>query len=956
MLIRRTGSPLCSPKLLATLKQTAIAVASVTLIASCGGGGGGDTPAPTPTPTPTPTPNNAPVATNVMVDDSNGGQVIAGEILNASYDYTDSENDAEGNSAFQWLLNGSEIAGATSLSYTILANDEGGQIGFRVTPVASAGTVNGSAISSSALTVSATPTAGPDKATFMNSLPQWSEFAPKERDEADEGREIVDTSQPALVEEIQDNEGIVQVCTTETVDFFESPEEYVMFAAPTNILYPGAFVEGRSIRDGNAAGDILPLTIAQRNTINVSIPACAIQNNFREVAPTQANVNSAVGAILAEAESLGQDCTQPRGNLTVETYQNEQQRALSAGFSGRYFGFSASASGSYSKTTEQSSVAAVFKETLYTVQIEAPQTPGDWFTDEFTPEKIRELEDAGRMGQGNIPAYVAQVTYGRMLTSTFTSNYSEQDMRAAIEFKYSNPAVDVQGDAAVRSQTIRENSSTTLSYLGGSAEATRGMLQSNDWTDYFNVPVTAADAVPISFELRSTSDNRLAVTQELTSYDRTTCIERVADNATFAFQAQESFTPNFTGNGQAVEFADINGDGSDDIIWANTNASGIGEFAVALSEGDGSFATLIQDSNINMMGETGELRLLVADVDNDSRQDIVLNIINADRGGNKVFVSFYKEDDNGQNTFVHSAVQDISQNTGGWQNYASYVGQMDAARGKDLVWNNVPNSTSVNRTYIAHAVDTSVDGFDLSSDDLFVRTGPFDINDSFTNYQYTFIDDFDGDGFDDIAWNALLDLDISRNNAVFYRNGTSTGLSAPRSLGDGSRWSFYTALTGDINGDGRTDIVYPRQRSSFPNFGIYSRLGVQRQVDGFLANSFTFYNDPNDHAALSPFFGESEAVSPDLYLADVNGDGTDDLIVNEKGTIDALSNNVAVGLSIPGSDQFSFTRESQTVPQSEDWSLFTLHLADVNGDDRQDVIWVRNASSNQVFVGLARGD
>lgn len=938
-------------------RQNVIALSllcSLFTITACGGGGGGSdggTTSPPPPPV-----NNAPTASNVVITDDNGGDTVTGDTLTATYTYSDAENDPEGASSFQWRRDGADISGANSLSYTLNTADEGTQISIQITPIASSGTSNGESVVSSAISAIAPVVTGPDKTEFMNSLSSWSEFAPKERPVSEEGKEVVNTETTPVVEEVEDEQGLVKVCTTESVDFFKSPEEYVMFAPPTNILYPGAFVEGKSLRDGASAGDILPLNIQQRTQVTVSIPACSFENNFRVVAPNQANVNSAVGAIIDEASRIGLNCVQPRGNLKVETYRNDQQRAMSAGFSGRYFGFSGSASGSYSKSTTQNSVAAVFRETLYTVQIEAPQTPGDWFTDEFTPERIKELEDAGRLSDTNIPAYVAQVTYGRILTSTFTSSYSESDMRAAIEFKYSNPAVDVKGDAAVRSQTIRENSSTTIAYLGGSAEATTAMLRSNDWTEYFSAPVTAADAVPISFELRSTSDNTLAVTQELTSYDRTTCVDRVADNATFNFQAKESFTPDFTGTGQVTAFGDIDGDGADDLVWANTNANGLGEFAVALSEKDGSFATLLQDININASGKTGQLRLFIADIDNDGREDVILSIMRGGSGGNTLYVSFYKDTENDQQAFVHSSEQDIARGSGGWETYTPFIGQMDKANGIDFVYNNVLNNRGTNRTYIAHSVDTTTDNFDLSTEQLFVRTSAIDDDRNFNAYEYIFIDDFDGDGHDDIGWQLLLPTFDVSSNAIYYRYGTPTGLTDFDIIGQGSTWGVYTTLHGDINGNGRADIVYPRQGSLAENFAIYTRPGSPRKADGFEENTITFYNDPVDHAVLQPFFGASVEIEPDLYLGDVNGDGADDFIVNEKGVVDPLSNNVAVGLSVPNSVEFTFSREAQRAPQSEDWSLYSTYIADINGDERQDIIWVRIAASNDVIVGIARGD
>jgi len=314
-----------------------------------------------------------------------------------------------------------------------------------------------------------------------------------------------------------------------------------------------------------------------------------------------------------------------------------------------------------------------------------------------------------------------------------------------------------------------------------------------------------------------------------------------------------------------------------------------------------------------------------------------------------VYVSFYKGDDEDAE-FVHSVEQDIGMGASGWNFYTPFTGQMDNQRGVDLVWNNTPNSTTINRTYIAHAVDTTADGFDLSTDALFVRTSPLDVSGNYSGYESTTINDFDGDGHDDILWQNLY----SGGNNIYVRFGNDTGLNTNRLVQAPTSWTTYTALFGDTDGDGRADVVNPRQDNLFEDFGIYIRNGVARQTDVLSNYQFIQYNSDSGDEVLEPFFGTADAVSPDFKLADVNGDGAQDIIINEKGIVDSLTNNVAVGLSVTGSNQFSFARAAQALPQSTDWSQYTLYIADVDGDLRDDAIWVLNSPTNNVFVGLAR--
>jgi len=800
-----------------------------------------------------------------------------------------------------------------------------------------------------------TGSTGPDIDQFFTDMQTWDQFAPKSRDEANEGFEVVDDSEPPVVENVVDANNILKECTTEKVDFFETPEEYVMFAPPTNVLYPGALVVGESLRDGATPGDILPINVAQRTEVDVTIAACNFAGNTRRVPPTLSAVNAAVGDIIFEAQQAGVDCINPSGSLRVDTFRNEEQRALQAGISGRYFGFSASASGSFQRNTTENSVAAVFRESLYTVDISAPQSPSGWFTDEFTPELLQDQIDQGTMSETNIPAYVARVTYGRIMTATMTSTFSESDMRAAMDFKYANPTASVSGDAATRSQTIREASRFTLSYLGGSADATSAMLRSQDWTQYFGVPVEADDAVPISFEIRSTKDNVPAVVQELTSYDRTTCLDKVAADETFRFEPEQEFSAGFSDNGQTVAIGDVDGVNGDDIVWAATPLNARGELAVALSNGDGTYQPLIKHEIPLLNGVAGKFSLHVMNVeseDGDTTEEIVLNIL-PPTGDNLVAVTFF---DNG--TFVQAAPQ-VLRTSNGWDTYAAFPAQMDGLNGTDLMFNNTPiGGGSTNQTYIAKAVDTTQPGFNPELDPLFEMTGPFPVSDTgFPNYEYIHVADFNNDGRDDIVWHNIDD----NVNEYYSAFGTENGLEQKgKHRLSTSNWRVYTALAGDMNADGNADLVMPRIRATRDVFGIYygTGSGVGLGRTGTTIDGLRFLN--HDEPSIESMFGAgtgdgslAEDPYPEVRLGDVDGDGTLDFLINDRGFRDNLSNNIGVGLGLDGGPEFTFNRVSQSLPPAIDWSGYEWLIGDVNGDGLDDVLWIESEATSSVYVGVA---
>ena len=85
-----------------------------------------------------------PTANNVTFT----GTLTSGQLLTATYTYSDSDGDLEGVSTYQWFAaddaagtNAVEIVGATALTYTLTESEVGKHIAFEVTPVAATGSL-----------------------------------------------------------------------------------------------------------------------------------------------------------------------------------------------------------------------------------------------------------------------------------------------------------------------------------------------------------------------------------------------------------------------------------------------------------------------------------------------------------------------------------------------------------------------------------------------------------------------------------------------------------------------------------------------------------------------------------------------------------------------------------------------------------------------------------------------
>jgi hypothetical protein len=353
---------------------------------------------------------------------------------------------------------------------------------------------------------------------YLNSLPSWGTFAPQSPSTE---AAPVDEDDPESFEDVVDD--VTYECTTTPYTVTDNPEKIVMYSPDVEILWPGALIQGKSHRDGAGPGGLLGLVIAERAPIRVSIPSLPGEDNFREVtSPNQANVSQAIGSMIGNA-TIDDLPTPSSITYKQEVCHSEEEFALGMSVSGRYLGFSATASADFSRNASETIVAAHFYEKMYEVVVEPPQTPGAFFGSDFTQEKLDEQIALERIGPDNLPVYVSNVTYGRMMMFTLTSTASEQDIRATISAAYSGIGSGGSVELTAEQRSILQQSRIQVTSIGGPAAATLAIIRSGNWADYFTDSAPLSTARPLSYTFRNLGDGSIASVTETTEYDVKEC-------------------------------------------------------------------------------------------------------------------------------------------------------------------------------------------------------------------------------------------------------------------------------------------------------------------------------------------------------------------------------------------------------------------------------------------------
>ena len=343
---------------------------------------------------------------------------------------------------------------------------------------------------------------------FLETLPSWAEFSPVLPDTND----IIGAG--TSTDEIVD--GNRYSCVTSPYSITHTPDKIVTMDPDINILWLGALLQGRGYRGG--IGSLIEWGVRERAPARVSVDFLTGSNTREVEHPDLSSVNSAVGAMVQQAQDAGH-----RGGSSVsysmqKTYSTIQA-GISLGLSTQYFGPTISANLSAGRTAKENTITAYFVQRMFTTSIVLPNTPSDMFSAEFTPGRLQEERDRGHVGSDNIPVYVASIVYGRSLLFSFTSTTTEDSIRLALTASLKKDSAGIEG----RLLNILNTARIGVVTVGGEGRNATALIQSGDLADYFNEDAALTSARPISYTVRNLGDNSIAKVSETTTYNLKEC-------------------------------------------------------------------------------------------------------------------------------------------------------------------------------------------------------------------------------------------------------------------------------------------------------------------------------------------------------------------------------------------------------------------------------------------------
>jgi thiol-activated cytolysin len=382
---------------------------------------------------------------------------------------------------------------------------------------------------------------------------------------SDAARTAVDTTTTT-----EQDGNVERTCTRTTYNLENNFEEIAILRPTADVIWPGSLVEAnQSLLDGlpeRARFDRSPVKI------RVDLPGIGANGTKTIERPDEANVQTAIDEALewwnANAYEEGYVNASSSSNRITTSYSSTQA-SMDVGLNVAWATGDVQSQFNYETSAERRVVMSTYKQAFYTVSFvqESGAQPEDVFGPDVTLEEVQSAFDSGAP-----PAYVASVTYGRiiMFRMETSSSYTSAEVEAA--FRYAAGS-QVDGDMEARYEEILERSTVEVITLGGDAEAASEAVTARSAGDLEPI-ITGENAVysrnnpgvPISYAVKYLKDDQLAKLGYTTEYTATECASVQTAN-TITVDLKEFFVRSdcdggLNGDGEFQFRAIVNGGGT----------------------------------------------------------------------------------------------------------------------------------------------------------------------------------------------------------------------------------------------------------------------------------------------------------------------------------------------------------------------------------------------------------
>ena len=321
------------------------------------------------------------------------------------------------------------------------------------------------------------------------------------------------TSVSTTVDSVVNNDTL-WACVTETYSVVQGLQEFPLFNPNSSVVYPGNLLQGSTLL--NATPDVI---VVDRAGGTFSIDVLSGGNNLTETVPevTKSNVIQALNDIIYNAPSD----VPANISFLMQEVNSEKELSFALGLDYTQAFFAVQSELGFSTNNQYNRVLVKLSQAYYTMSFDLPPDYDDLFAPNVTPEDLQNY-----VGQGNPPAYISDVTYGRVFYLLIESTSSSSEISASLNASFNGVQNSGNADVETSSMSSLENLNIKLFALGGDAQSTFSTIGTSNLNSLVTTLGAAGDittGVPLSYVCRAVHNNQIVSVNLSTQYDVTTC-------------------------------------------------------------------------------------------------------------------------------------------------------------------------------------------------------------------------------------------------------------------------------------------------------------------------------------------------------------------------------------------------------------------------------------------------
>jgi hypothetical protein len=347
---------------------------------------------------------------------------------------------------------------------------------------------------------------------FTATLPSWQQFSPQLQDKEEA------TSNPSTFNETV--EGVSYVCTRTPYTLTQTPDKIITLNPDVGSLWVGSLLQGKYYVGGIGSLSELPIRERAPVTLYLDIMGPGVTRTIEN--PDAAKVQQAISELVIEAQNRAIPISNSVSYASTNT-KSVEEASLKVGVSAKYLSTNVKGSLSTERKANETTVTAHFYQKLFTVTMVSPQTPADFFSENFTQDDLEQQQRLGTIGSDNLPVYVSSITYGRILHYSLTSKASEEAITATLNGGYEKLQNNIGGEYTDAEKQLLQESKVNFVAVGGDQQAALSIIRTGSLKDYFKTDAPLTAATPISYAIKNVADNSNALISETVNYSLTEC-------------------------------------------------------------------------------------------------------------------------------------------------------------------------------------------------------------------------------------------------------------------------------------------------------------------------------------------------------------------------------------------------------------------------------------------------